>query len=260
MADSLNTRTNSFPNFLEDVTNITKEKLGRTNNILMEDLDSKIEQIGAQIEVNGINKNYLAGEDIRANSFIESYTENSVTKIREYSGRVIVGFSKTNANAGDTVSITVPGVTIVSELQTSVDLNPDNKADNKKFIKNTSTGYYVSQNPIEFGCYSLCRINIRSPKKTRLTVKIASYASYNNFNHAIVSKLDKTLTRDYYINRLDIALAYIKSDNANDFKYINFIIPGDNENHYIEIKYVTGRISTTNYGDCKFNYTYEIVE
>lgn len=260
MADSLNTRTSSFPNFLEDVTNITKEKLGRTNNILMENLDSKIEQIGAQIEVNGINKNYLVGEDIRANSFIESYTENSVTKIREYSGRVIVGFSKTNANAGDTVSITVPGVTIVSELQTSVDLNPDNKADNKKFIKNTSTGYYVSQNPIEFGCYSLCRINIRSPKKTRLTVKIASYASYNNFNHAVVSRLDKSLTRGYYIDRLNTAITYIKSDNANDFKYINFIIPGDSKNHYIEIKYSTGRISTTNFGDCKFNYTYEIVE
>lgn len=260
MADGLNTRTSSFPNFLEDVTNITKEKLGRTNNILMEDLDSKIEQIGAQIEVNGINKNYLVGEDIRANSFIESYTENSVTKIREYSEGAIIGFSKVSANAGDTISIIVPGATTTSELQSSINLNPDNKTDNKRFAKNTSTGYYVSQNPIEFGCYSLCRINIRSPKKTRLTVKIASYASYNNFNHAIVSKLDKTLTRDYYINRLDVALAYIKSDNVNDFKYINFIIPGDNENHYIEIKYVTGRISTTNYGDCKFNYTYEIVE
>lgn len=113
------------------------------------------------------------------------------------------------------------------------------------FIKNSSTGYYISQNKGYSSSYALCKVILKAPVAMKVDFNCINYAEAN-YDYGILSNLNTTLGLSSSADSSSSIYKSFKGSSMSTVQTVTYDVPAGE--HFIYVKFIKDG-STNNNND-----------
>lgn len=258
-------RIDKLTNYLEDIAIALREKHGdevieaynqskgfNDNLIAPKDYDYWINELNPKITPNATIKYYECDTEILEGNFVKINENNNIEVANE--NEYILGIANQDGEIGDTIEVWIPNIVTPYEIKI---IKNTGETGNQGFKLMDDNETYQSLNKA-MNSYSLAKIKIKARKDIKIIIDALAWTNQTIQCWGILPQhLDQKLKASYEISDIN-TIQKVHSSSEDDWKTFEFIVPGDNEEHFIDVKYRKPNQNTSaNYDDLRWKIKVE---